>query len=194
MKVKLQPPSGTELPAFNPIVHPSAITQVLLLANPQKVRLRALSGQGHALGGRGTAALSVTLLLPHVCCRRRFACATSSSSLWASRPTTRWGMSTSSPHPTPGGASRTERGWGEEGQGPGHRPAWVGGHTPSPCAWCFSPNPYGSHFASSQAKPNPAGGWARACTVGLLRPLSVVGAWPGRGPRAPEDLQSVGRR
>lgn len=37
MKVKLQPPSGTELPAFNPIVHPSAITQVLLLANPQKV-------------------------------------------------------------------------------------------------------------------------------------------------------------
>lgn len=38
MKVKLQPPSGTELPAFNPIVHPSAITQVLLLANPQKVR------------------------------------------------------------------------------------------------------------------------------------------------------------
>ncbi|XP_069765302.1 ADP-ribosylation factor-binding protein GGA1-like isoform X3 [Narcine bancroftii] len=42
MKVKLQPPSGTELPAFNPIVPPSAITQVLLLANPQmeKVRLR----------------------------------------------------------------------------------------------------------------------------------------------------------
>lgn len=38
MKVRLQPPSGTELPAFNPIVHPSAITQVLLLANPQKVR------------------------------------------------------------------------------------------------------------------------------------------------------------
>ncbi|XP_029410975.1 ADP-ribosylation factor-binding protein GGA1 isoform X2 [Nannospalax galili] len=36
MKVKLQPPSGTELPAFNPIIHPSAITQVLLLANPQK--------------------------------------------------------------------------------------------------------------------------------------------------------------
>nr|XP_028602021.1 ADP-ribosylation factor-binding protein GGA1 [Podarcis muralis] len=42
MKVKLQPPSGTELPAFNPIVPPTAITQVLLLANPQqeKVRLR----------------------------------------------------------------------------------------------------------------------------------------------------------
>ncbi|NXQ25106.1 GGA1 protein, partial [Alaudala cheleensis] len=42
MKVKLQPPSGTELPAFNPIVHPSAITQVLLLANPlkEKVKLR----------------------------------------------------------------------------------------------------------------------------------------------------------
>ncbi|KAM8930252.1 ADP-ribosylation factor-binding protein GGA1 [Pelodytes ibericus] len=42
MKVKLQPPSGTELPAFNPILPPSAITQVLLLANPsqEKVRLR----------------------------------------------------------------------------------------------------------------------------------------------------------
>ncbi|NXW58425.1 GGA1 protein, partial [Eurystomus gularis] len=40
MKVKLQPPSGMELPAFNPIVHPSAITQVLLLANPQKEKVR----------------------------------------------------------------------------------------------------------------------------------------------------------
>ncbi|XP_069053109.1 ADP-ribosylation factor-binding protein GGA1 isoform X2 [Lepisosteus oculatus] len=42
MKVKLQPPSGTELPAFNPVVPPVAITQVLLLANPhkEKVRLR----------------------------------------------------------------------------------------------------------------------------------------------------------
>ncbi|KAJ8283815.1 hypothetical protein COCON_G00026650 [Conger conger] len=42
MKVKLQPPSGTELPAFNPILPPAAITQVLLLANPhqEKVRLR----------------------------------------------------------------------------------------------------------------------------------------------------------
>uniref|UniRef100_A0ABI8A1Y2 Golgi associated, gamma adaptin ear containing, ARF binding protein 1 n=1 Tax=Felis catus TaxID=9685 RepID=A0ABI8A1Y2_FELCA len=40
MRVKLQPPSGTELPAFNPIVHPSAITQVLLLANPQKEKVR----------------------------------------------------------------------------------------------------------------------------------------------------------
>uniref|UniRef100_A0A674D4E5 Golgi-associated, gamma adaptin ear containing, ARF binding protein 1 n=1 Tax=Salmo trutta TaxID=8032 RepID=A0A674D4E5_SALTR len=42
MKVKLQPPSGTDLPAFNPILPPAAITQVLLLANPHKemVRLR----------------------------------------------------------------------------------------------------------------------------------------------------------
>ncbi|KAL8221950.1 UNVERIFIED_CONTAM: ARF-binding protein [Gekko kuhli] len=40
MKVKLQPPSGTELPAFNPIVPPTAITQVLLLANPQKEKVR----------------------------------------------------------------------------------------------------------------------------------------------------------
>lgn len=37
MKVKLQPPSSTELPAFNPILPPSTITQILLLANPHKV-------------------------------------------------------------------------------------------------------------------------------------------------------------
>lgn len=37
MKVKLQPPSTTELPAFNPILPPAAVTQVLLLANPHKV-------------------------------------------------------------------------------------------------------------------------------------------------------------
>ncbi|NXL91573.1 GGA3 protein, partial [Alectura lathami] len=42
MKVKLQPPSGTELAPFNPIQPPAAITQVMLLANPakEKVRLR----------------------------------------------------------------------------------------------------------------------------------------------------------
>ncbi|KAM8946182.1 ADP-ribosylation factor-binding protein GGA3 [Pelodytes ibericus] len=42
MKVKLQPPSGTEMLPFNPIQPPAAITQVMLLANPlkEKVRLR----------------------------------------------------------------------------------------------------------------------------------------------------------
>ncbi|XP_030637428.1 ADP-ribosylation factor-binding protein GGA1 isoform X4 [Chanos chanos] len=40
MKVKLQPPSGTELPAFNPILPPAAVTQVLLLANPHKEKVR----------------------------------------------------------------------------------------------------------------------------------------------------------
>uniref|UniRef100_A0A7N6B5V7 Golgi-associated, gamma adaptin ear containing, ARF binding protein 1 n=1 Tax=Anabas testudineus TaxID=64144 RepID=A0A7N6B5V7_ANATE len=40
MKVKLQPPSSTELPAFNPILPPAAITQILLLANPQKEKVR----------------------------------------------------------------------------------------------------------------------------------------------------------
>ncbi|POI35495.1 hypothetical protein CIB84_000751 [Bambusicola thoracicus] len=42
MKVKLQPPSGTELSPFNPIQPPAAITQIMLLANPakEKVRLR----------------------------------------------------------------------------------------------------------------------------------------------------------
>ncbi|TWW58580.1 ADP-ribosylation factor-binding protein GGA1-like [Takifugu flavidus] len=42
MRVKLLPPSSTELPAFNPILPPTAVTQILLLANPhkEKVRLR----------------------------------------------------------------------------------------------------------------------------------------------------------
>lgn len=38
MKVKLQPPSATELAAFNPILPPASITQIMLLANPTKVR------------------------------------------------------------------------------------------------------------------------------------------------------------
>lgn len=37
MRVKLLPPSSTELPAFNPILPPAAVTQILLLANPHKV-------------------------------------------------------------------------------------------------------------------------------------------------------------
>ncbi|XP_048758958.2 ADP-ribosylation factor-binding protein GGA1-like isoform X5 [Ostrea edulis] len=40
MKVKLQPPSATDLPAYNPILPPAAITQVMLLANPQKEKVR----------------------------------------------------------------------------------------------------------------------------------------------------------
>ncbi|XP_034264571.2 ADP-ribosylation factor-binding protein GGA3 isoform X2 [Pantherophis guttatus] len=40
MKVKLQPPSGTELVPFNPIKPPAAITQVMLLANPRKEKVR----------------------------------------------------------------------------------------------------------------------------------------------------------
>ena len=37
MKVKLQTPSATDLPAYNPILPPAAITQVMLIANPQNV-------------------------------------------------------------------------------------------------------------------------------------------------------------
>ncbi|XP_067860531.1 ADP-ribosylation factor-binding protein GGA3 isoform X2 [Heptranchias perlo] len=40
MKVKLQPPSGTDLAPFNPVLPPAAITQVMLLANPLKERVR----------------------------------------------------------------------------------------------------------------------------------------------------------
>jgi len=44
MKIKLQPASGTELPAFSPLLPPAVVSQVLLLANPHKVR-----GSGSAL-------------------------------------------------------------------------------------------------------------------------------------------------
>ncbi|NXA71836.1 GGA2 protein, partial [Thryothorus ludovicianus] len=42
MQIKLQPASGSELPAFNPLVPPAVVSQVLLLANPHKnpIRLR----------------------------------------------------------------------------------------------------------------------------------------------------------
>ncbi|XP_047143562.1 ADP-ribosylation factor-binding protein GGA1 isoform X1 [Hydra vulgaris] len=42
MRVKLQPATSTELPAFNPILPPPTITQIMLIANPTKeeVRLR----------------------------------------------------------------------------------------------------------------------------------------------------------
>lgn len=38
-KVKLQPPSANQLPAHNPFVPPSAITQVMLISNPRKVNV-----------------------------------------------------------------------------------------------------------------------------------------------------------
>uniref|UniRef100_A0A1A7XQI3 Golgi-associated, gamma adaptin ear containing, ARF binding protein 1 n=2 Tax=Iconisemion striatum TaxID=60296 RepID=A0A1A7XQI3_9TELE len=40
MAVKLQPSSGTELPAFNPILPPAAVTQILLIANPSKEKVQ----------------------------------------------------------------------------------------------------------------------------------------------------------
>lgn len=45
MKVKLQPPSATELAPFNPILPPASITQIMLLANPSKVGSRDVSTQ-----------------------------------------------------------------------------------------------------------------------------------------------------
>ncbi|KAM6352518.1 ADP-ribosylation factor-binding protein GGA2 isoform 2-T2 [Alca torda] len=42
MKIKLQPASGSQLPAFSPFLPPAVVSQVLLLANPHKdpIRLR----------------------------------------------------------------------------------------------------------------------------------------------------------
>lgn len=39
MKVKLQPASLSDLPAYNPILPMSAVTQVMLVANPTQVSL-----------------------------------------------------------------------------------------------------------------------------------------------------------
>lgn len=40
MCVKLQPPSGTQLRAYNPLLPPPAISQLLLLANPEEASVR----------------------------------------------------------------------------------------------------------------------------------------------------------
>ncbi|UJR10896.1 hypothetical protein I4U23_015084 [Adineta vaga] len=40
MRVKLQSPSGSDLPAYNPILPPQAITQILLVSNPNKEPVR----------------------------------------------------------------------------------------------------------------------------------------------------------
>lgn len=50
MAVKLQPPSGTELPAFNPILPPAAVTQILLLANPNKEKVQLQYSLSFTLG------------------------------------------------------------------------------------------------------------------------------------------------
>uniref|UniRef100_A0A8B9LTD7 Golgi associated, gamma adaptin ear containing, ARF binding protein 3 n=1 Tax=Astyanax mexicanus TaxID=7994 RepID=A0A8B9LTD7_ASTMX len=52
MRVKLQPPSSTELAPFNPILPPSAITQVMLLANPMKEKVRMRYKLTFVLGDR----------------------------------------------------------------------------------------------------------------------------------------------
>ncbi|XP_071329931.1 ADP-ribosylation factor-binding protein GGA3 isoform X1 [Trachinotus anak] len=52
MKVKLQPPSGTELAPFNPILPPASITQIMLLANPAKEKVRLRYKLAFTLGDR----------------------------------------------------------------------------------------------------------------------------------------------
>ncbi|XP_029013817.1 ADP-ribosylation factor-binding protein GGA3 [Betta splendens] len=52
MKVKLQPPSGSELAPFNPILPPASITQIMLLANPAKEKVRLRYKLSFTLGER----------------------------------------------------------------------------------------------------------------------------------------------
>ncbi|RUS85567.1 hypothetical protein EGW08_006650, partial [Elysia chlorotica] len=51
MKVKLQPPSASEFPAYNPILPPAAITQVMLVANPRKEKVRLKYKLSYSIGG-----------------------------------------------------------------------------------------------------------------------------------------------
>ncbi|XP_059165355.1 ADP-ribosylation factor-binding protein GGA1-like isoform X2 [Physella acuta] len=51
MKVKLQPPSATDFPAYNPILPPAAITQVMLVANPRKEKVRLKYKLSYILNG-----------------------------------------------------------------------------------------------------------------------------------------------
>ncbi|XP_054716315.1 ADP-ribosylation factor-binding protein GGA1-like [Uloborus diversus] len=52
MKIKLQPPSATDLPSHNPILPPAAITQVMLLANPQKDNVRFKYKVNYTINGQ----------------------------------------------------------------------------------------------------------------------------------------------
>ncbi|TRY95712.1 hypothetical protein DNTS_022115 [Danionella cerebrum] len=52
MRVKLQPPSGPEIAPFNPLLPPASITQVMLLANPTKERVRLRFRLSYVLGER----------------------------------------------------------------------------------------------------------------------------------------------
>ncbi|CAL1283387.1 unnamed protein product [Larinioides sclopetarius] len=52
MKIKLQPPSATDLPPHNPILPPAAITQVMLLANPQKENVRFKYKVNYTINGQ----------------------------------------------------------------------------------------------------------------------------------------------
>lgn len=56
MRVKLQPASSSQLPAFSPLTPPAVISQVLLLDNPHKV-CAGVSGSGRRGPGRGRRAL-----------------------------------------------------------------------------------------------------------------------------------------
>lgn len=97
MKVKLQPPSATELAPFNPILPPASITQIMLLANPTKVRhMNEVTTQNVVV-----VVVVVNGVHPH---RRRCDCVTSWPSHSGTACATRWVKSTSSPRRRRGGA------------------------------------------------------------------------------------------
>lgn len=52
MKVKLQPASRSDLPAFNPILPPQTITQIMLIANPLQEQVRLKYKLTYSCGGR----------------------------------------------------------------------------------------------------------------------------------------------
>jgi len=51
IRVKLQTPSGSDLPVYNPILPPQAITQILLVSNPNKETVRLSYKLSYYLSG-----------------------------------------------------------------------------------------------------------------------------------------------
>ncbi|PIK35472.1 putative ADP-ribosylation factor-binding protein GGA1 [Apostichopus japonicus] len=64
MRVKLQPASAENLPAFNPILPAAAITQVMLLANPQKEKVRLKFKLQYKLGEQNVVDIGEISAIP----------------------------------------------------------------------------------------------------------------------------------
>lgn len=63
-KLKLEPPSSTELPAHNPFLPPAAITQIMLVANPSGAPVNLKFMLSYALDGEMCTEMGEVEALP----------------------------------------------------------------------------------------------------------------------------------